>query len=117
MRYVYTSVKENTPVSKVRDGDIKEVMYYSWGRGGSMAERLIATTEAVRDTGYGARNLPALVASAGGDAQKRFIEFFAAQIRNKNTREAYIRAVVDCHPMGGFKPPASAGSFQPPHVA
>jgi len=24
---------------------------------------------------------------------------------------------VDCHPMGGFKPPASAGSFQPPNVA
>ena len=24
---------------------------------------------------------------------------------------------VDCRPMGGFKPPASAGSFQPPLVA
>ena len=60
-----------------------------------MAEDLIAVTGVVRDTGYGTRNLPALVVSAGSDAQKRFIEFFAAQIRNKNTRAAYIRAVVD----------------------
>ena len=40
--------------------------------------------------GNGARNVPSLVVQAGGDAQKRFIEFFAAQIRNKNTREAYL---------------------------
>jgi len=30
---------------------------------------------------------------AGGAAEKRFLEFFAAQIRNRNTREAYLRAV------------------------
>jgi len=60
-----------------------------------MAEDLIAATDVVRDTGYGARNLPSLVVNAGANAQKRFIEFFAAQIRNKNTRAAYIRAVVD----------------------
>ena len=60
-----------------------------------MAEDLITATEAVRNSGYGARNLPSLVVSAGVNAQKRFIEFFAAQIRNRNTREAYIRAVVD----------------------
>ena len=39
--------------------------------------------------------LPAIVTSAGNVAEKRFIEFFAAQIRNKNTREAYVRAVLD----------------------
>jgi len=36
---------------------------------------------------------PALVARAGTPAQERFLEFFAATIRNKNTRAAYFRAV------------------------
>jgi len=36
--------------------------------------------------------VPALIADAGDDAIKRFVEFFAAQIRNRNTREAYARA-------------------------
>lgn len=35
---------------------------------------------------------PALVAAAGGQAQERFFEFFAAQIRNRNTRSAYLQA-------------------------
>jgi site-specific recombinase XerD len=39
--------------------------------------------------------LPAVVRLAGRQASRRFIEFFAAQIRNRNTREAYYRAVVD----------------------
>ncbi|MBK1725089.1 integrase [Thiocystis violacea] len=39
--------------------------------------------------------MPALIARAGGQAEKRFLEFFAAQIRNRNTREAYLRAVRD----------------------
>ncbi len=60
-----------------------------------MADDLIATTSTVLETGNGVRNVPSLVVKAGGGAQKRFIEFFAAQIRNKNTREAYLRAVVD----------------------
>jgi site-specific recombinase XerD len=37
--------------------------------------------------------LPLLVADAGADVQERFLEFFAAQIRNENTRAAYGRAV------------------------
>ena len=36
--------------------------------------------------------LPALVASGGKSASRRFLEFFVAQIRNKNTRQAYWRA-------------------------
>lgn len=36
--------------------------------------------------------LPGLIAAAPQPTQKRFLEFFAAQIRNKNTREAYMRA-------------------------
>jgi site-specific recombinase XerD len=39
--------------------------------------------------------VPAVIAGAGDHAARRFLEFFAAQIRNKNTRVAYYRAV--CH--------------------
>lgn len=37
--------------------------------------------------------VPRLIASAGGNATQRFIEFFAATIRNRNTRAAYVQAV------------------------
>jgi len=37
-------------------------------------------------------SLPALIAGAGEKTAKRFLEFFAATIRNRNTREAYFRA-------------------------
>jgi hypothetical protein len=36
---------------------------------------------------------PALVAAAGERARARFIEFFTANIRNRNTRRAYAQAV------------------------
>jgi integrase/recombinase XerC len=36
--------------------------------------------------------LPALVATADTQAQRRFLEFFAAAIRNAHTRKAYMRA-------------------------
>jgi site-specific recombinase XerD len=39
--------------------------------------------------------VPAVIADAGVRAVRRFLEFFAAQIRNKNTRMAYYRAVCD----------------------
>jgi len=38
--------------------------------------------------------LPRIIESAGESAQERFLEFFAANIRNKNTRRAYARQVV-----------------------
>lgn len=38
-------------------------------------------------------NLPAVIASSGAPAAERFVEFFAATIRNRNTREAYARAI------------------------
>jgi integrase/recombinase XerC len=37
--------------------------------------------------------LPALVATSGEHAARRFIDFFTSNIRNRNTREAYRRAV------------------------
>ena len=39
--------------------------------------------------------LPTVITHAGERASKRFVEFFTATIRNKNTREAYGRAVRD----------------------
>ena len=37
--------------------------------------------------------VPALIADAGARASHRFIQFFTANIRNPNTREAYARAI------------------------
>ncbi len=37
---------------------------------------------------------PSLIVCAGAAAQERFLEFFVATIRNKNTREAYFRAIA-----------------------
>jgi hypothetical protein len=38
--------------------------------------------------------VPVLIASAGENAARRFLELFAATIRNKNTRAAYYGAVT-----------------------
>lgn len=39
-------------------------------------------------------SLPATVAASGERAGIRFVEFFAAQIRNPHTRRAYARAAA-----------------------
>ncbi len=39
--------------------------------------------------------LPTLITTAGERAERRFLEFFAANIRNPHTRRAYSRAVGD----------------------
>jgi site-specific recombinase XerD len=60
---------------------------------------------------------PALVVAAGARAQDRFIEFFTANIRNRNTRCAYAQAVAEflawCE---GRRVPAIT-AVQPVHVA
>lgn len=38
--------------------------------------------------------LPALIAAAGDKASEHFLEFFAATIRNKNARAAYVQAIA-----------------------
>lgn len=43
----------------------------------------------------GALVLPKLIEREGPKASKRFLEFFTANIRNENTRQAYTRAVRD----------------------
>lgn len=40
-----------------------------------------------------AASVPTVVEAAGPDAKRRFVEFFTANIRNRNTRESYLRAV------------------------
>src|SRR5262245_23425239 len=44
--------------------------------------------------GFSRHAIPRLVAQAGEDAARRFIEFFTANIRNPNTRAAYARAIA-----------------------
>ena len=39
--------------------------------------------------------LPRVIVAAGPKAQRRFVEFFTAHIRNPNTRHAYARACID----------------------
>jgi len=61
--------------------------------------------------------LPTLITVAGDRASLRFLEFFAADIRNPHTRRAYSRAVADflawCEKHGV----ASITAVQPLHVA
>jgi hypothetical protein len=38
--------------------------------------------------------VPAIIAGAGAKASEHFLEFFAATIRNKNTRAAYVQAAA-----------------------
>ena len=61
--------------------------------------------------------VPAIIAFGGDRAARRFLEFFAATIRNKNTRMAYYRAVIrffawcDAHQL------AELVAIEPLHVA
>jgi len=61
--------------------------------------------------------VPAVIAGAGDNAVRRFLEFFAATIRNKNTRMAYYRAAchffawVEQHRIGAL------ADIEPIHVA
>ncbi len=61
--------------------------------------------------------LPALVAAGGERAQLRFLEFFAASIRNGHTRRAYARAVAEFLAWCEGRGVASLGAVQPLHVA
>jgi site-specific recombinase XerD len=65
----------------------------------------------------GVAALPALVPAAGERASMRFLEFFAANIRNPHTRRAYYRAAEEfltwCESAGV----PSIAAVQPVHVA
>lgn len=51
------------------------------------------TTQALTRTSTSSFLLPPSIANLGDDAGRAFVEFFAAQIRNPNTRAAYFRNV------------------------
>jgi site-specific recombinase XerD len=61
--------------------------------------------------------MPALIAAAGDQAGRRFLEFFAANIRNAHTRRAYSRAVVDFLAWCDEHGVPSISAVQPLHVA
>jgi len=61
--------------------------------------------------------VPALVTSAGARAGIRFLEFFASNIRNPNTRRAYAHAVGEFLAWCGEAGVVSITAVQPLHVA
>lgn len=61
--------------------------------------------------------LPALIAVAGDRARTRFLEFFAANIRNPHTRRAYGRAVAEFLAWCDHNRVPSVTAVQPLHVA
>jgi len=62
-------------------------------------------------------HVPALVAAAGERASMRFLEFFAANIRNPHTRRAYARAAEEFLAWCAKRRRAVIGAVQPVHVA
>jgi site-specific recombinase XerC len=65
----------------------------------------------------GSSALPAIVTSAGEGAQLRFLEFFAASIRNPHTRRAYASAVGEFLAWCEERGVASIAAVKPLHVA
>lgn len=56
-----------------------------------MSERRTEIIRSIRPSEF---PVPAIIAAAGDKASEHFLEFFAATIRNKNTRTAYVTAVA-----------------------
>jgi site-specific recombinase XerD len=63
------------------------------------------------------RASPALIAAAGDGAKLRFLEFFTANIRNRNTRRAYAQAVAEFLAWCEGRRVPSITAVQPVHVA
>lgn len=61
--------------------------------------------------------LPAIVVAAGPDVQARFLEFFAATIRNPHTRRAYARGASDFLAWCAERGVGALPQIQPLHVA
>lgn len=61
--------------------------------------------------------LPLPLAAAGEHVARRYLEFFAANIRNSNTRRAYGRAAMDFMAWCGERGVQSLPEIQPLHVA
>jgi integrase/recombinase XerD len=63
------------------------------GEGEIEAERGISLPQERGIFGVGTPQLPKLITAAGDHAARRFVEFFTATIRNRNTRAAYAQAI------------------------
>ena len=61
----------------------------------NLARLPVTSHQAGSVTDAAAHIVPALIAAAGERASLRFLEFFAANIRNPHTRRAYGRAVAE----------------------
>ena len=61
--------------------------------------------------------LPAVLAAMRAEDQTRFAEFFAGQIRNRNTRRAYLRAALDFFAFMEARGLTNLAAIQPLHVA
>src|SRR3954471_20500740 len=61
--------------------------------------------------------VPTAIAGAGEHAARRFLEFFAATIRNKNTRMAYYRAACSFFAWLEQRGVAELVDIEPLHVA
>jgi integrase/recombinase XerC len=62
-------------------------------------------------------HFPAIIAAAGERAGMRFLEFFAANIRNPHTRRAYARAADEFLAWCAASGVSSIGAVEPVHVA
>lgn len=71
---------------------IKDVMTHEW-RGKNEQGRDYSLSTPSGLSAVGSTQLPSLILRAGDGAARRFVEFFAATIRNQNTRYAYAQAI------------------------
>src|SRR5215471_1753244 len=76
----------------------------------------LAPSTAVGSTA-GSILVPTLIADAGDHAARRFLEFFAATIRNKNMRMAYYRAALQCFDWCDRHQLGQLVDIEPLHVA
>ncbi len=58
-----------------------------------MTNAAVSEKNGSREVTFAGRPFPAVIADAGENAARRFVEFFTANIRNRNTRSAYAAAV------------------------
>ena len=82
-----------------------------------MTDQLPATIRQAKHVTGAAHIVPTLVAAAGDRASRRFLEFFAANIRNPHTRRAYGRAVAEFLAWCDEQRVPSIDAVQPLHVA
>src|SRR5688500_468521 len=94
---IHTLLSNKAPGNKVTTGELRP--------------------RAVAAASYRGQIVPALVAAAGDRARLRFLEFFAAAIRNPHTRRAYGRAVGEFLAWCEAHGVPSLATVRPLHVA